>query len=242
VNRGLFITLEGPEGAGKSLQTARLCEALESRGIPCTATREPGGSAAAEAIRSIVLNEKLPPLAEALLFLAARAVNVEHIIRPALDQGRVVLCDRFTDSTIAYQGYGLGLDLPMLRQMCGFATGGLEPDLTFLLDIPPELGIQRRYADNHSSSPSTKRERRRTADQLSLALSEEEARLREAARSRIEERGLSFHQRVRLGFLEEARLNPHRIRVVDATRPPDEITAALTDAVLEVLAKSRGHL
>lgn len=241
MSRGLFITLEGPEGAGKSLQVVRLCEGLEARGVPCIATREPGGSAAGEAIRAVVLKEKLPPLAEALLFLAARAVHVEHVIRPALEQGKTVICDRFTDSTIAYQGYGLGIDLPMLRQMCSFATGGLEPDLTFLLDIPPELGLQRRYANDTTSAPGDKRgQRRRVADQLSLALSEEEAKMREAARSRIEERGLSFHQRVRSGYLEEARLNPHRIRVVDAALAPDVITAILIDAVLEALAQRGG--
>ncbi|MGQ9525369.1 MAG: dTMP kinase [Armatimonadota bacterium] len=242
MNKGLFITIEGPEGAGKTLQTARLCEALETHRIPCLATREPGGPATAEAIRRVVLGEKLPPAAETLLFLAARAVHVEYVIRPALNEGRTVVCDRFTDSTIAYQGYGLGLDLPTLRQMCSFATGGLEPDITFLLDIPPELGIQRRYAANHGPAAAAKRgQRRQSADQLTLALSEEEAALREAARSRIEERGLSFHQRVRQGFLEEARLHPHRIRVVDATLPPDQITDLLTQAVLDALAKLGGN-
>jgi dTMP kinase len=236
LNRGLFITLEGPEGAGKSLQAERIREALQAEGIPCIVTREPGGAPAAEAIRKVVLHEKLPPLAEALLFLAARAVHVQEVIRPALNEGVCVICDRFTDSTIAYQGYGLGLDLDSLRWVCKYATEGLEPDLTLLLDLPPEIGILRRYG-REGEAGGKKRGSKHSNEQLSLALEEQELQIREAARSRIEERGLSFHRRVREGFLEEARLNPHRFRVVDANRPPDEITEELLEHVRQALAE-----
>jgi dTMP kinase len=141
---GLLITLEGPEGAGKSLQARRLAEALRPLRSEVILTREPGGTPAAEALRSIALETELHPRAELLVFLAARAEHVERLIRPALERGAVVICDRFIDSTVAYQGYGLDLDLDEIRALNTVATAGLMPDVTLILDILPETGFARR--------------------------------------------------------------------------------------------------
>ncbi len=143
---GLFVTFEGGEGTGKSTQIARLAGRLRERGIEPVITREPGGTPLAEGIRALLLDAALSPgsLAEAFLMEAARAELVEHVIRPALAAGRVVLCDRYDDSTLAYQGAGRGLDGAMLRQWNRAATGGLKPDLTLLFDLDPAMGLERR--------------------------------------------------------------------------------------------------
>lgn len=141
---GYFVTFEGPEGAGKSTQVARLAGALTDRGFEVFATREPGGTPVGEMIRDIVLRgPDLDGWTEALLFTAARVQLIRDVIRPQLDAGRLVLCDRYRDSTLAYQGYGRGLDLPTLVRMQDQATGGLMPALTFLLDLPVEEGLSR---------------------------------------------------------------------------------------------------
>jgi len=141
---GYFITLEGPEGAGKSTQSTRLAAGLTERGFDVFATREPGGTTAGEMIRRILLDgPELDGWTEALLFTAARAQLVREVIRPQLQAARVVLCDRYTDSTLAYQGYGRGLDLAILTRLQDEATGGLRPALTFLLDLPVERGLSR---------------------------------------------------------------------------------------------------
>jgi dTMP kinase len=143
---GFFITFEGPEGGGKSTQIHNLAAALADRGHSVWTTREPGGTRVGEMIRPMVLGRDQPPMTawtEALLFTAARAQHVEEVIRPRLDRGEIVLCDRYVDSTLAYQGYGRGLDLPTLRQLEIHATGGLIPDLTILLNLPIEAGLAR---------------------------------------------------------------------------------------------------
>lgn len=148
--RGRFIVFEGPEGGGKSLQIARLAERLQSRGTAVVLTREPGGTKAGNAIRDILLGSGdhcLVPEAEALLMSASRAQLVREVIGPALDDGAIVLCDRFVDSTYAYQGGGRGLELSVLRTIQQFATGGLVPDLRILLDLPVHVGLERRHAD-----------------------------------------------------------------------------------------------
>ena len=141
----MFVTIEGIEGSGKSTLLAALAERLRSLGHDVVATREPGGTPVGDAIRRIFLDElvKIEPLTEALLVNAARAQHLAEVVRPALRAGKLVLCDRFTDSTLAYQGFGRGLDLGMLRSLCAVATGGLEPDLTLLLDVPVELSRRR---------------------------------------------------------------------------------------------------
>jgi len=144
--RGRFITLEGVEGSGKSTLARSLAEALRARGILLHLTREPGGTPLAESIRAVVLArgaEAMPPAAEMLLMFAARAVHVANLIRPALARGEWVLCDRFTDATVAYQGFGRGMDRDAIRQLSAIAHPGLAPDLTLLLDVPPAEGLRR---------------------------------------------------------------------------------------------------
>jgi dTMP kinase len=207
--QGRFITLEGPEGAGKTLQAQHLVEALKARGLQARLTREPGGTALGEEIRSIVLasamdgGHGLDARSDALLFNAARAQLVAEVIRPALAAGEVVVCARFADSTLAYQGYGAGLPLDALRAVAALATGGLAPDLTILLDVSPEVGLARKADD---------------------------------ARNRFEAGfDLEFHRRVRDGFLELARQDPARWRVMDAARGPDAVFEDVLAATLAIL-------
>lgn len=144
---GLFITFEGPEGSGKTTQIQPLADFLRRQGREVLTLREPGGTPISEQIRAVLMNlanTAMHPRTEILLFLAARAQLVEEVIRPALARGQMVLCDRYADSTLAYQGYGHGVDLQTLRQLLHFATGGLQPDLTFLLDVDPLIGLRRK--------------------------------------------------------------------------------------------------
>ena len=203
---GHFITLEGPEGAGKTVQAQRLALELETRGHAVLLTREPGGTALGDRVRALVLDPaggRIAPRADALLFNAARAQLVFEVIGPALDAGEVVVCARFADSTLAYQGYGAGVDLEPLRQLADIATGGLAPDRTILLDIAPEVGLARKSAED--------RTRFETAFDL------------------------AFHERVRAGFLALAAAEPHRFRMVDAGREPDVVFADVLAAALDGL-------
>jgi dTMP kinase len=212
--RGLFITLEGPDGSGKTSQAARLGAALEAEGRDVVLLREPGGTALGERLRELLLHrEDMPidPLADALLFNAARAQLVAEVIRPALDAGRTVLCARFADSTLAYQGYGAGVDLNVLKTLEAIATAGIRPDLTILLDVPAETGLNRK-------------------------------RRGRGALTRFESRAdLAFHRRVRDGFLLLARAEPERWRVIDASRPRSSVAEATLDAVRGVAASGEGH-
>jgi dTMP kinase len=206
--RGKLVTLEGPEGAGKTVIAKRLAAELERRGREVVSTREPGGTRFGERLRSILLAQReedgaapVDPRADALLFNAARAQLVAEVIRPALDRGAIIVCARFTDSTLAYQGYGAGLPVEQLRSVAAVATGGLMPDLTVLLDVPPAIGLRRKTG---------------------------------ASRNRFEAAfDLAFHERVRAGFLALAADEPDRFRVIDSTRPIDVVT---TDAIAAVLA------
>jgi dTMP kinase len=205
---GLFITLEGPEGAGKTLQAERLADALRADGHQVRLTREPGGTRLGEQIRSIVLaatqgDGAIDPVADALLFNAARAQLVAEVIRPALAAGEIVICARFADSTLAYQGYGAGVPLENLKAVEDAATGGLVPDLTILLDVPPEVGL---------------------------------ARKADASRNRFEAAfDVEFHRRVRAGFLDLARQQPKRWRVIDATRDADAVFDDVRGATAELV-------
>lgn len=208
--KGLFVTLEGPEGAGKTVIARRLVEELTRRGRVVRSTREPGGTRLGERLRAILLEQSMDtaaapiePLADALLFNAARAQLVGEVIRPALERGEVVVCARFTDSTLAYQGYGAGLPLAELRQLATVATGGLAPDLTILLDVPPEIGIGRKTG---------------------------------ASRNRFESSfDLAFHERVRAGFLALAGAEPLRFRVIDSSRRIDAVIPEVLGAVVAAL-------
>lgn len=146
MNSGLFLTFEGPEGGGKTTQIRRLAERLTAQGHTVTRTREPGGDTVGEKVRELLLHGDVCPETELLLFAASRAQNVEAVVRPALQAGHIVLCDRFTDSTVAYQGQGRGLPLDLIARLNSFATRGLIPHRTFLLDLPPAMGLSRQQA------------------------------------------------------------------------------------------------
>ena len=191
----MFITFEGPEGGGKSTQIGLLAGWLREQGHDVLATREPGGTAIGDRVRNILLDPvatEMRPQTEALLFSAARAQIVAQVIRPALAQGVIVLCDRYADSTLAYQGYGHELDLAVLRAITAFATGNLRPDLIICLDIDVERGLRRKQQDAHADSSQW---------------------------NRMERHILAYHQRVRQGFLAMARAEPERWLVIDASQP-----------------------
>jgi dTMP kinase len=146
MKHGYFFTFEGIDGCGKSTQLSRVADALRARGTPCLVTREPGGPPVSEKIRAILIspeNAQMRPETECLLYLAARAQHVQTVIKPAIDNGKIVLCDRFEQATFAYQGHGRGLDAALLRDINSFATGGVSPDMTFIFDIPVELSRER---------------------------------------------------------------------------------------------------
>ncbi|HEX4210405.1 MAG TPA: dTMP kinase [Candidatus Binataceae bacterium] len=213
MSSGLFITLEGVEGSGKTTQAELVAEALRAEGYRVIVTREPGGTSAGETIRAIFLDPSvaLQPEAELLLVLADRAQHVREQLRPALASGAIVISDRYSDSTLAYQGYGRGLDLSMLSHLNDFATGGMRPDHTFVLDFEAEAGLARTRA------------RMRGA---------------ERAPDRFEGQRAEFHRRVREGFLAIARIEPDRITVVDAAAPIAVVTAAIVPGI-EAMAVSR---
>lgn len=200
--RGFFLTLEGPEGSGKSTQAQRLAARLTAAGHRCTVTREPGGTPLGEEVRRILLHGLSPvPAADALLFNAARAQLAAEVIEPALARGEIVICDRFSDSTLAYQGYGAGQPLEALRELARFALGHLAPDMTVLIDLPVEEGLRRKLGGPDITRFES------NAD-------------------------LSFHRRVRDGFLALAAAEPERFLVVDGREPADSIEAAIADALL----------
>ena len=210
--RGKFITFEGPEGGGKSTQVQTLAEWLRKQGKKVVVTREPGGTRMSELIRALVRDEmEDPPVTrcEVLLFLAARAQVVSQVIRPALAHGEWVVCDRFADSTFAYQGYGRGIDVQLLKNFNDFVTEGLVPDLTILLDVPPEVSRTRLAARQASTAD--------TGD-------------------RIEAAGEMFHRRLREGFLDLAKAEPKRFTVIDASKSIDKVAAAVQKTVQRIIA------
>lgn len=199
MTRGRFISFEGGEGGGKSTQARRLTEALEDKGIPCLATREPGGSPGAESIRELLVRGEVgrwDPMTETLLHFAARRDHVATVIEPALGEGTWVVCDRYTDSTIAYQGYGQGVETSIIEDLHRKTVGNLWPDATIILDIPVFQGLDR-IADRGDD------------------------------RHRYEEMEIDFHERSREGFLEIAKRNGERCVVVDAARSADSVHDAV---------------
>jgi len=211
--RGRFITLEGPEGSGKSTQARWLVERLKQEGVSVIHTREPGGTPLGEAIRGLLQHdtagEAPAPRAELLLFEASRAQLVSRVILPALEAGTWVVCDRFADSTTAYQGYGRGLDMKMVLALNAAAVGDAVPDLTLLLDVDVSDGFRR-------------------TEQRS-------------GRDRFEREELAFHEAVRRGFLELAARCPRRIRVVRTEREPEATRAEIWKTVSHALLKKRGR-
>ncbi len=210
--KGMFITFEGIEGSGKSTQIALLANYLTSRGVRHVLTREPGGTLIGDQVRKILLdpaNRSLDPAAELLLYAASRAQHLREIILPALADGTNVLCDRFSDATLAYQGYGRGLDIEMIRSLDRIVTAGMRPDLTLLFDIEAVSGIARARGRNNSRGLE--------------------------AEARFENEELAFHERVRQGYLTLVAQEPDRIRVVDASTSPEAIQAKVRKIVDERL-------
>ena len=200
----LFVTFEGPEGCGKTTQMRLLAGYLQTFGLEVLTTREPGSTPIGEQVRAILLdvaNTEMAPEAEFLLFSAARAQHVAEVIRPHLDRGGVVLCDRYADSSLAYQGYGHCLDLEALWAITDFATGGLQPDLTFYLDVPVEMGLQRKAGGEGD------------------------------AWNRMEQMKLAYHRRVRNGYLAMAAEEPDRWVLVDATGSVGVVQATIRKAL-----------
>ncbi|MBN9065018.1 MAG: dTMP kinase [Rhizobiales bacterium] len=211
LTRGLFITFEGGEGAGKSTQIRMLAATLGASGREVVVTREPGGSPGAEAIRHVVLSGAAEPFGaemEAVLFAAARADHIDRTIRPALERGAVVLSDRFVDSSRVYQGVTGGLDRSFMEELERATVEDMMPDLTLILDIDPEEGMRRAGARRGASE----------AD-------------------RFEKEGLSLHRRRRKAFLEIAKAEPKRCKVIDASRPVEKIAAEIADVVGEVVER-----
>lgn len=203
---GFFITLEGGEGAGKSTQIQRLAAALRQHGRDVVVTREPGGSPGAEAIRGLILNGGFgfSAVTEALLFSAARLDHLEKTIRPALARGAIVLCDRFFDSTRAYQGASSGADPAILTALEAIAVGTTQPDLTLIFDLPPATGLKR------------------AAERRGLG-----------GVDRFESEALAFHEKLRAGFLAIAAAEPHRCVVIDADRPVEAIASDIKTIALQ---------
>lgn len=212
--RGQFITLEGPEGSGKSTHIRHLAAVLRRSGYRVVQTREPGGTVVAEDIRQTLLRssssrEQITPIAESLLIFAARSQHVRHVIEPALQRGAIVLCDRFSDSTLAYQGFARGLDLAWLRKVNSMATNGCGPNLTLLLDVPVHVGLSRRRKSG-------------------------------GKQNRLDLESVRFHRLVRKGFLTLAAQSPRRIRVIRADRS-EETTRAEIEAVVLGWLRTRQH-
>ena len=211
--RGIFITIEGIDGTGKSTQFRLLARHLRGRGIRVCATREPGGTKVGEKVRRILLASKTGKLAahaELALIYAARAQHLEQVVRPALARGEMVVSDRYNDASFAYQGYGRQLGVETVRAFDRLVCGTTQPDLTIVLDLEPRRALARAHG-------------RET--------------LRNSRQGRFEGQGLAFHRRVRRGYLEIAKREPHRVKVVRADRPVAEVQAAIRNLVDEFLAQ-----
>jgi len=208
----LFITFEGVEGSGKTTQIERLKKYLLRKGIPCKVTREPGGSPIGEKIRRILLDpghQEMLPLSELLLYEASRAQHMSEVIKPFLKEGGVLLCDRFNDATLAYQGYGRKIDPGLIQRLNRLSSQGIKPDLTFLLDCPSDLGLKRALRRNRT--------------------------LRNEKEGRFEKEKIAFHHRVRMGYLSVARKEPRRVKVIDTRVGEEKVFEKIRKIVDELL-------
>jgi dTMP kinase len=209
----MFITLEGIEGSGKTTQIGRLVKYLEARQIECVATRQPGGTPIGETIRSILLdpaNSALKPMTELLLYMADRAQHIFELIKPCLEAGKTVVCDRYFDATLVYQGFARGLSIELIGELHKLLFDDLKPDVTLLLDLSPQLGLGRAW------------------QQLATGQRSDDE-------SRFEAEKVAFHEKVRAGYLELARLEPDRFRIIDAAQTQDEVFAAISKVVSSLL-------
>lgn len=208
----LFITFEGVEGSGKTTQILRLKKYLTRKGLACKVTREPGGVSISEKIRKILLDpehRRLVPFSELLLYEAARAQHIEEVIKPLLKKGTIVLCDRFNDASIAYQGYGRKIDLNLIRRLNRLVSQGIKPDLTFLLDCPSDIGLKRALQRNRMS--------------------------RNEKEGRFEREKIVFHHRVRKGYLEIAKKDPRRVKVIDTRAGEEKVFEKIREIVDKIL-------
>lgn len=203
----MLITLEGIEGSGKTTQIEYMAEYFRINGHDCVTTKEPGGTGIGEKIRAILLNPGnllMNPLTELLLYAADRAQHIHEMIAPMMEAGKIVICDRFHDSTTVYQGFARGLDMDLIRQLNRLVMGELSPDVTFVLDLPPELGLKRAWKQIKNGS-------------------------RNEAETRFENEKLQFHEKVRNGYLTLAKQEPGRFVVVDAAKDPDQVREAIVE-------------
>ena len=197
----MFLTLEGIEGSGKTTQINNIYRFLENKGHNCVITREPGGTKIGRKIRSILLdpeNKGMESMAELLLYFSDRVEHVKKLIKPALAEGKTVICDRYFDATLVYQGYARGLDIKLIARLHELVLDGLKPDITLLLDLSPETGLSRAWEQIENGS--------RSGDE-----------------TRFEKEALSFHKKIRAGYLELARLEPQRFRVIDASQKKNKV-------------------
>ena len=212
----MFITLEGIEGSGKTSQMERLERFLEDRGAECVSTRQPGGTRIGENIRSILLdpsNSALVPMSELLLYMADRAQHIFELIKPSLKAGKTVICDRYFDATLVYQGFARELNLELIKQLHQLLFDDLKPDITLLLDLSPQVGLARAWEQLNSGQ-------------------------RAGHESRFEAEAVVFHEKVRAGYLELARLEPDRIRIIDAAQTPDRVFADISKILSALMDRS----
>ena len=206
----MFISFEGIEGSGKTTQAKHTVRFLQDKGHDCVITREPGGTRIGEKIRAILLDplsKDMDPLTELLLYTADRAQHIKEYILPLLSDGKMVLCDRYYDATMAYQGFARGLDIGLIEKIHKLLFDNLKPDITLLLDLPPEIGLERAWKQINNGN--------RTSEE-----------------TRFEEERLSFHKKVRAGYLELSRLEPERFRIIDASKDEHEVR----EEIIHILA------
>ena len=213
----MFITLEGIEGSGKTTQLPNIVRYLESKGIQCTVTREPGGTPIGAKIRSVLLNPEsrgMEPLTELLLYVADRIEHVNKVILPALENGEFVVCDRFMDATTVYQGYARGLDIGMIHHLHREILEKVKPDLTVLFDLPVSVGLERAWKQIKNGTRTGKE-------------------------TRFEKETLDFHEKIRAGYLDIAQREPERIRIIDAAKDETAVTQDVIDCIDTLLIQRR---
>jgi dTMP kinase len=212
----MFISFEGIEGSGKTTNVHHAVRFLQDKGHDCVITREPGGTRIGEKIRAILLdpsNKGMDPLTELLLYTADRSQHINEVISPLLSAGKTVVCDRYYDATVVYQGYARGLDTALIIRLHRWLFENLKPDITLLLDLPPEVGLSRAWKQIDTGD-------------------------RDRVETRFEEETLSFHKKVRAGYLEMARLEPERYRIIDASKQADQVRKEIARTLAEEIDKT----